>query len=202
MRDDAWWKRFDSVPGWFNEAEGKTLYQLIYDLPTPAMIVEIGCFRGKSTIAMLQACADSSNDKHKMVISIDPFDGGDGSSSGLANEKEREKIVKQFRDNVKSFNLDPWLSRLDITTSGEWFESRAVRGTSEYAAFFIDGFHSIVDQDMKRAWPLIRSGGKLICHDFDPANMKHFMIQKINSAGIKGGHCGVSGTSLWVAHKI
>jgi len=130
--------------------------------------LEIGCFIGKSTVA-IAAGAES-------VLSIDPFDchhsdiNGDGNlvrdGGGLiTNLAAWTESVKGY-DNVKAI----------VGTSQEVLPT--LKETFDY--IFIDGDHSFegVYHDIKNCWPLLEEGGVLVLHDYGNVNGYLLGIQK------------------------
>ena len=62
----------EPVPGWLTAAQARRLWDAAGSLRAPAQIVEIGSFRGRSTIVLALAAADGVH-----VVAIDPHLGGD-----------------------------------------------------------------------------------------------------------------------------
>lgn len=192
---DQWDKDW---PGWFNKAEGKFLYDTVLAISEPATIIEIGSYRGRSTAAILQACMDSSPNKLKSVICIDNF-SGPGSTLG---EQRTQAEVKQweldFLEAIELHGYKNWFSMLRVMTSQDWFKEK--EGT-RWPMFFIDGCHPEVVLDIQKAWPMLMPGGLLLCHDYDPNTPLHSVKVAIDSCGVQGQHCGIAGTSIWIARK-
>lgn len=183
--------------GMMAREDGEILYKEVAALPAPAYIVEIGCYEGKSTIAMLQACRDTSTPtEKKSLISVDDF-SGDGMNPGESTKARREEGVQTVKDNVASWGLSGWHDDILPMTSERFFK---LYNTKPYGApegwegkrrvadmFFIDGCHSCVKDDMLAAWPMLRSGGVMICHDYHTADPGFFWIRDlIDGAGLGG----------------
>lgn len=193
-------KAWDEIPGWFNKAEGQILYNIVLDLKAPAHIIEIGCFRGKSTVAMLQACADSSGPiKKKYVSSIDNFSGS-GAESGHSTDQSIQEGERLVRREIKKRKLDKWFANLWTLSSDEWFAEKT-GDKFIYSMFFIDGCHSQVAKDVANAWQRLAKGGIVVCHDYDPSVKDSPVIRDIDALRLPGKHCGVHGASLWLAVK-
>ncbi len=65
-------QRLDGVDGWLTEAQARALYGLAERCPSGGRIVEIGSFRGRSTIVLASAA-----DPTIAVMAIDPHAGND-----------------------------------------------------------------------------------------------------------------------------
>ena len=190
-------KEWKLIPGWFNEAEAKVLYDLVFKIPEPATIIEIGCFRGRSTYVMLEACKDSSLFGHKKVSCVDNFSG---TGSVLLDEpRDEAKIQREketFFENIAS--LTNFFGQLYDLDSAEWFRRKA---NIRYQMFFIDGCHPMIASDVQSAWQLLMPGGLLVCHDYDISDPNSAVVREINQLLLPGKHCGVSGTSLYIVEK-
>jgi hypothetical protein len=65
------WEKARDVPGYIGEREFKALGMLAVSAPPGGVVVEIGSFKGKSTLALASLAAHYGADR---VISIDPHD--------------------------------------------------------------------------------------------------------------------------------
>ncbi len=179
-------ERWRQVGGMFSDKEGLLLYQEVLALPAPAQIIEIGCYQGRSTTAMLQACRDSAEQGRKTVLSVDPF-AGQGMQAMDSTISEKNSGREVVYANVNDMGLRDWYVGVDTITSDEWFSKTPVY--EQFDMFFIDGLHPIVDQDMLRAWPLLRPGGIMICHDYHVYDQGYFWLRDlIDSAKLPGKH--------------
>jgi hypothetical protein len=62
----------EGVEGWLSQGQANRLWQAATRVPAPGRIVEIGSFRGRSTIVLRRAAAAGVE-----VVAIDPHGGGD-----------------------------------------------------------------------------------------------------------------------------
>ena len=191
------WEKWDTVGGWFNRAEGQFLYDTVMQLPARSRILEIGCYHGRSTIVMLQACKDSG--LGNAVVSVDPF-VGTGDKIGNSTAKEKEDGTKIVYNNISKFNLSSFYGGCWTETSEQFF-SRKNKSIYQYQMIFIDGCHKLVADDMRAAWQILWPTGVLVCHDYDVNDKNSQTVKDIDSVGLPGKHCGVWGTSLWIARK-
>ena len=184
------------VGGWFNEKEHDVLYKIVYDLPPLSKIVEIGPWRGLTTITMLDAIRDSG--QTKSLLSIDYFKGDGRPTESAPTPEEQDAAAKALFKNIDSYKLNSTNNfKLVVSKSSEWF----AQDNGKYDMFFIDGYHPIVASDMASAWPKLNPGGILVCHDYDVNSAPNQMITDIDGTGIPGHHCGVWLTSLWISER-
>lgn len=201
------WEKWETVPGWFNRAEAETLYDIAYSMPCPSRIVEIGAYRGRSTVILVQACRDAMVQKTvrarcKMdVESVDNF-SGTGQEHGQPTEIQQADGVMMLHWNLEMMGLRPNILNpswgVYVGSSAQWF---AGHPDDKYNMFFIDGCHLTAGEDVLAAWNRLEPGGVLVCHDYDPSSPTSKVVMDINATGIPGKHCGVGGTSLWKAIK-
>jgi len=189
-------ERWDKIGGWMTKSEGQYLYDQVSASPDGSRIVEIGSYRGRSTAALLQACADTSPNRLKKVIAVDLF-VGDGSQVAKPSEDEQKSSASKFYDTIYTCQLHPWLVRLDVMSSEEWFEINQ----DSYDMFFIDGCHPRVAFDVKEAWRRLKPGGILLVHDYDPAVKTSQVVRDVDVLCLGGAHCGVYDTSIYKAVK-
>lgn len=190
---DSW----DKIPGWMNKAEGQFLYDTVLSLPTTSYIVEIGSYRGKSTNAILKACMDTGESLQKKLLTcVDNFSGPGSSLGEQRTKSEVERWRQDFLDSIHQWGFDDFFDNLYVLDSKEWFD----RNDRYYHMFFIDGCHPKVAEDIREAWKKLYSGGVLLCHDYD-INAPGPIKEAIDNCGVPGQHCGIGGTSIWIARK-
>ena len=126
---DAIKRLVDTVPGWLRDEEGKLLYVLARNCVGRGVIVEIGSFKGKSTIWLGRG---SKAGKRVSVYAIDPHDGS-------GELKEMYGAVWSFDDftvNIAAANVDEIVVPL-VQTS----EQAARSFEKPVELVFIDGDH-------------------------------------------------------------
>jgi predicted O-methyltransferase YrrM len=130
-----------------------TLYGLARSL-RPAVVVETGSARGKSTCALALACRQNGRG---MVYAIDPH-----SPNSWAEFHTDGNNLEFLQGRLRRYRLDPWC-RILRTTSVE-----AVKGWAEKIdLFFIDGDHSYegVKADFELFRPFLRPTALIVFHD-------------------------------------
>lgn len=153
----------DKIPGWVNRDELGYKAEITRQLPDNAVIVEIGCFLGRSTVVMAGARKLIG---HGIVHVIDPFDGsGDAFSVPfykLITNKIEQPILDEFREHITSAKLDDY-----VTVHKGTAESVVATWDQPIDMLILDG-----DQSPKGArsaydlWiPFLKPGGFLCLHN-------------------------------------
>jgi len=143
----------DSVNGWLTTAEQTALLHL------PALvdhldgeIVEIGSFKGKSTIA-LGLGSKWISERKRTITAIDPF---------ITNGYYAD-YFNEFQQNILNLHLKNYVSPI------KKFSHEAIQDCpSRIAALFIDGDHSYhgVKRDIQLYVPRVIRGGLIGFHDY------------------------------------
>lgn len=133
------------IEGWMGADELWYLYKEAFKLDDGDIIVEIGCYKGRSTHALGSGIRDSG--KKIKLFCVDPFLWYDG-------------MYEEFLSNVKEFNLEV-IRDESIKAAGK-FDNESV------AFLFEDGNHSYeAVKGSIEAWlPKIKSGYKMTGHDY------------------------------------
>ena len=148
-------KLTEKVEGWLTEYEGELLYDLARNCTGKGVIVEIGSWKGKSTIWLANG---SKKAKKIKVYAIDPHTG----SSEHRRMLGEVWTYEEFKRNIEEANVS------DIVVP--------VQATSAEAAnmldfpvelIFIDGSHEyeLVKLDFQSWFPKVAVGGIMAFHD-------------------------------------
>ncbi len=93
---DEAWAAVAEVQGWMTEGQARALFDAASACPPGGTIVEIGSFRGRSTIVLASACPPGAS-----VIAIDPHAGNDrGPQEFDGFEAEADQDHAHFTRNV------------------------------------------------------------------------------------------------------
>ncbi len=143
----------DSVSGWLTTAEQTALLHL------PALvdhldgeIVEIGSFKGKSTVA-LGLGSKWISERKRTIFAIDPF-----ISNGYYTD-----YFNEFHNNILNFRLTNYVSPIKN------FSHEAIQDCpGSISALFVDGDHSYlgVKRDIELYAPRVVRGGFIAFHDY------------------------------------
>jgi hypothetical protein len=144
----------EGVDGWTTEEEHAFLAERAVNA---SEIVEIGCWKGRSTKVLLDA-------SDGFVHAVDHFKGtskeGDGWSGFLADEQD---IYGEFMKNVGDYtNLR--VHKMGSDDAAELFSDNSLD------LVFIDGDHTYdqVISDIDNYLPKIKKGGTICGHDYNP----------------------------------
>ncbi|MEK7433802.1 MAG: class I SAM-dependent methyltransferase [Cyanobacteriota bacterium] len=152
-------QKIKEVEGYLVEGEDRVLFEKAKNLPDYSTIIEIGSFKGKSSVAMGYACEGTN----KLIYCIDPwiaetyFEG---------TKHEKEDIYNIFLKNRNDNNLQDYLIDIkDYSTviMPNWKE--IYKKPADLV--FIDGDHSFkgVTNDFIVAYPHVKEGGMMIFQD-------------------------------------
>jgi SAM-dependent methyltransferase len=148
----------EDVEGWMTEAQARRLDAAARRVPATGRIVEIGSFRGRSTIVLARAAADGAE-----VVAIDPHLGSDRGPQEIAARPDLgEEDVQTFRANLQRAGV---LDRV-----------RHVRRRSQEALddvpgdidmLYVDGAHRVGPAlaDLRQWGDRVRPGGRMLVHD-------------------------------------
>jgi predicted O-methyltransferase YrrM len=146
------------VDGWMSDAQGRRLWDRAVALRPPARIVEIGSYRGRSSIVLARAAAPGVE-----VVAIDPHAGNDRGPQqihGPAEEGQRDH--EAFLANLRDAGVEGRVRHVR-RPSGE--------ATDEVEApidlLYIDGAHRYGPalDDVRRWGAMVPTGGTLLIHD-------------------------------------
>lgn len=148
-------RRMDSVEGMMQLYEVERLYELAID--STKNILELGSFRGKSTVALLLGAEKTGN----KVFTVDPFIASDCDTGG-STIVDSEADYRKFLANTR-----PWQEHLVHFK----MKSRDVVWTNgEIDVLFIDTFHTYdeVKADFFHFYPYLSKDARVAFHDYSP----------------------------------
>jgi hypothetical protein len=152
--DMAFDKAISPVEGWLAREEAELLYRAARHARS-GRIVEVGAYRGRSTVALALGSRDGAG---LPVFSVDPHAHWTGPGGGQYGPADREAFYR----TVLSTDIAPWSHLVGLRSVDA---ARAVDGP--LAVLFIDGDHryAAVMQDL-RAWaPKLAPDGLLLMDD-------------------------------------
>ncbi|MBD0291741.1 MAG: class I SAM-dependent methyltransferase [Thermoleophilia bacterium] len=137
-------RRLDQLPGWLTYEEGETLYRLARMCTGRGVIVEIGSWRGKSTICL----GLGSKEGNRVPV--------------YAVDRHTEGTFRDFRENVEAAGIAELVRPVRGLS-----QDVAVDFTEPIELLFIDGAHQyeLVKADWERWVPKVVEDGFVVMHD-------------------------------------
>lgn len=152
-----------AVEGWMTDAQARRLWEAARRVGQGGSIVEIGSFRGRSTI-ILATAADGGAE----VVAVDPHAGGDRGPQEIAPEAQRgDEDYRLFHDNLRAAGVDDAVRHVRLASEDALAEVPAA-----IDVLYVDGAHRYAParDDIARYGARVRSGGALLIHDSFSAN--------------------------------
>lgn len=179
--------RVDALEGWMTSAQGARLFAAAARCPAGGQIVEIGSFRGKSTVVLATAAPAGVR-----VIAIDPHAGtdrGPNEITGFATEAASDLEV--FRSTLDAFGV---ADRIDHVRRFSERAHSAVAG--EIDVVYIDGAHRYrpARVDIRDWGGRVSDGGTLLIHDSFSSIGVTLAILRILLPGRRFRYVGRSGS--------
>lgn len=143
------------VEGWLFDGEARLLFELARTANPNGVIVEIGSWKGKSTICMAKGAGAGSKCQ---IVAIDPHIGSEEHQS----ETQRVWTFQQFQANIEKAGVTGQITPLVK------FSTDAAKDFSQpVSLLFIDGAHDYdsVKADFEAWYPKVISGGVIAFHD-------------------------------------
>ncbi|MFA5173115.1 MAG: class I SAM-dependent methyltransferase [Candidatus Paceibacterota bacterium] len=148
-------KETKNIGGWLTESEGLSLYNIAKKVQVENVIVEIGSWKGKSTICLGNGSKDGNKIK---IFAIDPHTGSS------EHQKAFGKIdtFEEFKENITKAGIAEFINPVRNTS-----ENAAKDFNQKIGFIFIDGAHeyNLVRLDFKLWFPKVINGGFLAFHD-------------------------------------
>ncbi|MFA4855704.1 MAG: class I SAM-dependent methyltransferase [archaeon] len=140
-----------NAQGFLSEAEGRLLYRLARNCRSGDTIVEIGSWKGRSTIWLAFGSRDGAG---KRIAAIDPHTS--------SPEMPQGNSLKEFMQNLRNAGVEEMVEPI-VKTSEE--AALGFKGDAEFV--FIDGDHSYghAKQDFELWFPKVLEHGIMAFHD-------------------------------------
>ena len=144
------------VEGWLTEAQAARLDRCARAVPAGGRMVEIGSFRGRSTIVLARAAPDGAE-----VVAVDPHLGSDRGPQEIAARPELgEQDTQIFRANLERHGVLERVTHLRMLSS-----EAPLPDTIDL--LYVDGAHRFgpAREDLVRWGERVRDGGTMLVHD-------------------------------------
>ena len=146
------------VEGWLTDAQVQRLHGAATSVPAGGRIVEIGSFRGRSTVVLASAAPDGTD-----VVAIDPHAGNDRGPQELAGfEAEAAVDNERFEANLRSAGV-----RHRVTHHRMFSDDAQRLVGNPIDLLFIDGAHRFnpARADIRDWGARVVPGGRMLIHD-------------------------------------
>jgi MMP 1-O-methyltransferase len=144
-----------ALDGWLNPKEGRLLFRLARNCKGRGAIVEIGSWKGKSTICLAHGSTAGS---HAKIHAIDPHTG----SPEHAEHFGQVWTFEEFKQNIANAGVQ------HLVVPHVDFSTAVARVFDEPVEFiFVDGLHEYegVRDDFEAWFPKVLDGGTMAFHD-------------------------------------
>jgi predicted O-methyltransferase YrrM len=180
----AEWNR---ISGWFNLSKAIAVQQRVKTLPPGAVLVELGSFHGRSSVAIAAVMPEGA-----VLHCVDHFQGSaEHHQLGLSVSDMQSVLLR----NLESFGVR---DRVRVHAMGTLEAARLVADAS-VDFLLLDASHDLesVMADLAAWHPKLKSGGLLFCDDYDP----HWpgVMEAVRRFGLPGQ---LAATALWLHQKL
>jgi predicted O-methyltransferase YrrM len=148
----------DGIEGWLSDDQAERLAHAASEIEPGGRIVEIGSFRGRSTIVLAQAAPDGVE-----VIAIDPHAGTDRGpqeieTSPVTGESDHERFIA---------NLERAGVRQRVRHVRSFSQDALAEVSGEVDLLYVDGAHRYrpARDDIAHWGSRVRPGGTMLIHD-------------------------------------
>jgi predicted O-methyltransferase YrrM len=146
------------VEGWLSDDQARRLWDAATRVRPPGRVVEIGSFRGRSTIVLRRAALQDVD-----VVAIDPHGGGDrGPREITPNAARGEEDNRAFHANLRSASVAEGVRHVRRMSRDAHVE---VDGPIDM--LYVDGAHRYrpARADIEQWGERVRPGGTMLVHD-------------------------------------
>jgi Methyltransferase domain len=146
------------VEGWMTDAQARRLFEAAGGVRSGGRIVEIGSFRGRSTIILAKAAAEDVE-----LVAIDPHGGGDrGPNEYDPDASLGDEDYRAFHANLDAAGVEPRVRHVRRASAAALPEV-----TGAIDMLYIDGAHRyrFAKPDIELWGARVATGGSLLIHD-------------------------------------
>jgi predicted O-methyltransferase YrrM len=149
-------KQIKAIEGFMVEGQEEFLFKKVVSLSEDATILEIGSFKGRSTVTMAFACRNT----RRRLFCIDTWNGNDSDFS------ERD-FFHVWEENVRKNGVSEFVTPLRGLSHDVLARWNELTGNLKVDFAFIDGSHQYEDvlRDFELVLPLVKEGGWIAFHD-------------------------------------
>ncbi len=146
------------VEGWLSEDQARRLFECAAAVPSGGAIVEIGSFRGRSTIVLGYGAASDVE-----IVAIDPHAGSDRGPQEIAGSRAQGEQDRQaFAANLRSAAVSDAVHHLRLPSS-----EALAKVQRPVEMLYVDGAHRYgpAREDIATWGERVLPGGTILIHD-------------------------------------
>jgi predicted O-methyltransferase YrrM len=150
--------RLQGVEGWLTDAQARSLWDAAVNVREGGRILEIGSFRGRSTIVLASAARPGVE-----VVAIDPHGGGDRGPQEITPDAQRgQEDFEAFEANLERAGVQGRVRHVRLPSQSAIHE---LDGALDL--LYVDGAHRYrpARADIERWGARVAPGGALLIHD-------------------------------------
>jgi hypothetical protein len=150
--------RLQGVEGWLTDAQALRLAERARALRPPASIIEIGSYRGRSTITLASSAPEGVT-----VVAIDPHAGDDrGPRQIHGTVAQGEADHRAFMDNLERAGVAQRVEHVRLPS-----QAALATRTTPADLVYVDGAHDYraAREDLSGWGGRLEAGGTLLVHD-------------------------------------
>lgn len=152
--------QYENIEGWFYPEDVKLYEEMVLLAKDNSIFIEIGCFKGRSTVAMCELI--EKYNKQINFFAIDHFKG----SYEHQNDPDIKDLFKIFLENICNYTLGimPYESKKAV----QFFQNNTID------FIYIDASHNYgsVKKDLNLWYPKLRESGIIAGHDYGWQSVK------------------------------
>jgi hypothetical protein len=151
---------YKEIDGWFDYEQ--VYLDVLNDLPENATIVELGCWRGKSSSFL--AVEVMKANKNFNLHFVDTWGGSPEhyEDQKLVDEIKEDKIFQEFTNNLSRVNTPYTTHRMTSLEAAEAFKNNSV----DFVFFDTNHSFGYVTKELKAWFPKVKKFGILAGHDY------------------------------------
>jgi len=167
-------KRILKLDGWMDEDELDFIHNYAGIIPQGCVLIEIGAWLGRSTMALATASKD------KILITIDNWKGQEEYIDTTMSLAKTGRVFDMFKDNCRLFGIEPIeFTSLDNCKVGNLYyismnsvDASKLFPDSCIDFWFVDGNHNLLEDDYIAWEHTFKENIPLLGHDFTPVYPK------------------------------
>ena len=151
-------RRIAGVEGWLTQEQARRLHTAAGSVAAGAVVVEIGSFRGRSTIVLASAVTDTTQ-----VVAVDPHGGGDRGPREIAPDAALgDEDHTAFCANLDAAGVTERVRHIRKTSA-----AALTVGPDAVDLLFVDGAHRLGPalRDLRHWGGRVKPGGVMFVHD-------------------------------------